>query len=184
MIFNITLLSGSVPEGRVFAVDGQMLASILAQLFNACLLAAILGFILYKPVLQYMRRRTERITGQLDSARISLAEAEALKAEYQKQLNQIESQRMEVLEQAKAAAHESGRLILDEARAEAETIRLRAEEKAQEEQERLKEETRLYIIEVASTMAEKLVRRSVERELQNRLFDETLAELEEASWLS
>lgn len=184
MNFGAAFLMSAMPEGRVFGLDQQTLISIAIQLFNACVLAAALGSILYKPVREFMSKRTDRIRGQLDSAQNARAEAEALKAEYEKKLRQIDTERLKILEAAKLDAAEKSKRILDEARSEAATIKRRTAEGVATEKERLKEETRLHIIEVASFMAEKFVAQTIDGDIQDRLFDQTMAELEEASWLS
>ncbi|NLV86100.1 MAG: ATP synthase F0 subunit B [Clostridiales bacterium] len=184
MNFEIALLSALVPEGRVFGLDLQTLISIGIMLFNVLVLSAVLGFILYEPVKEFMAKRSDRISGQLDDAREKMAEAESLKAEYEKRLAEIDVERIKILESARKTASERSRNIVDEARHEAATIRRHTQEGVIAERERLKEETRLYIIELSSLMAGKFVEHSIDAETQDRLFDETMAQLEEARWLS
>ena len=43
-------------------------------------------------------------------------------------------------------------------------------------------ETRPYIIELATLIAENYITRNIEKEEQERLFESALAELEEAQW--
>ncbi len=169
---------------RVFSLDQQTLFDIAIQLFNACLLAAVLGFVLYKPVQKFLRGRADKISGQLNEARDSMAEAGRTKAEYEKKLREIDTERIRILEAARLEAADQGRHIVEDAKHEASEIRRRAHEGAMAERERLKEETRLHIIEVSSLMAGKLVAHSIDRATQDRLFDETMAQLEEAKWLN
>lgn len=184
MNFNIDPLLSALPEGRVFALDKQTLITIVIQLLNACILAGILGFILYKPVREFMKNRTGRISGQFNDAQNKLTEAEALKAEYEKKLAEIELERIKILEAARVAAAEKTRDILAEARAEAEMFKKRAAESIAYEKERLQKETRLHIIEISSLMAAKFVEKEIGTEDHDRLFNEAMAQLEEASWLS
>ena len=69
------LAAQTVPEGRVFALDFQTLSGIVIQLINGIILAAALSYILYKPVQEFMRRRTERIQSKLDDAEAMMAKA-------------------------------------------------------------------------------------------------------------
>ncbi|MGI5935872.1 MAG: ATP synthase F0 subunit B [Oscillospiraceae bacterium] len=184
MSFGMPLLSGLVPEGRLFALDQQMLISIGIQLLNVCILAAALGFILYKPVQDFLRKRSEKISSQLQEAQEKLAEAEKIKAEYEKKLQEIDLERVKILESARLTAAERSRHLIEDARREAAEIRQRAHESVLAERERLKDEAKLYIIDVASILAEKFVEHAIDRETQDRLFEEAVAQLEEAAWLS
>ena len=183
MNFGITLLA-AVPEGRVFGLDQQTFIDVAIQLFNACILAAALGYILYKPVREFMEKRTARIQGEIDDAAAQRAQADALKAQYEKKLAQIDLERAEILEAARLAASERSKQILDEARGEAAAIKRRTQESIADERERLAQEVRLQIIEVSSLMAAKFVEHAIDESTQDRLFDETMAQLEDARWLS
>ena len=55
-----TLLSAQAASaGRVFALDSQTLIGIAIQLINAVILAVVLGFMLYNPVKDFMRKRKQ-----------------------------------------------------------------------------------------------------------------------------
>ena len=80
----------------------------------------------------------------------------------------------------KAAAEE--KIIIEEARQEAERIKKDALESGSIERERVRLETRPYIIELATLMAEKYLTDSIDKEAQEKLYDEVLSELEDARW--
>ncbi|MEA4969989.1 MAG: ATP synthase F0 subunit B [Candidatus Pelethousia sp.] len=185
MISRLALtLNSTVPEGRLFALDQQTLISAVVLLFNFCILAAILGLILYKPVQKYMLKRTERISRQIEDAQNKMARAEELEAEYEAKLTEIAAERAAALESARMEAAERGRQVLDEARNEAAIIKQRAEESILVEKERLKKETWQYIVEISSMMTEKLVHKTIDSEVHDKLFAEAMAELEETPWPS
>ena len=176
------LLAGVVPDGRVFGLDQQTLIHIGIQLFNACVLAVALGAILYKPVQEFMRKRSDRIRDQIRDAQETMLQADQLKTKYEHKLSQIEAERIRILEAARHEAAQRGRHIIDEAKEEAAVIKHRAAQSIAEESERLKEETRLHIIEVSALMAGKFVEQTIDREAQDKLFNQTMAQLEEAQW--
>ncbi|MCL2580583.1 MAG: F0F1 ATP synthase subunit B [Oscillospiraceae bacterium] len=179
--FNALLLS-SVPEGRMIALDMQTVGNILIQLFNAVLLCAILTFLLYKPVLKFVQGRRARIEGQLTQAADDVAKAQELKAQYEKQLADIQVERGEILEAAHKLALEKTNEMLSEAKREVSAIREKASADIQNEREQINAALRLHIIEVGSLMAGKFVTHSIDDATQSRLFAETLAELEETAW--
>lgn len=184
MIFAVALLQNTVPEGRMFALDQQTIISVVATLLNFCILAVVMGLLLYKPVQKYMRKRTERISGQLEDARAKVARAEALQAEYEAKLQGIAAERAAALESAREEAAERGRHLLEEARAEAAALKQRAEEGIALEKERLKKETWQHIVEISALMTEKLVGKAVDSSAQARLFEDALTQLEDTPWPS
>jgi F-type H+-transporting ATPase subunit b len=72
--------------------------------------------------------------------------------------------------------------VLEEAKAEADVIRERAQKNVEMEQERVKEEIRLSIIDISTVMAQKFVTREMDRETQDKLFNEVINELNNADF--
>lgn len=178
----IVFLAQAVPEGRVFGLDMQTIISIGIQLFNGIILSAALSFILYKPVKEFMRKRTDRIQSSMDNAETTMAKANELITEYDTKIKEIDQERIEILETARLKALDEAKIILEEARVEAQKIKKRSLDGIAEDKKRLKEETRLHIIELASLMAEKYVRQNIDDETQERLFEESIGQLEDAQW--
>ena len=75
-------------------------------------------------------------------------------AEYDSRLKNIEDERTRMLEAACLEAADESKTILAEAKQEADKIRERSLAAVSEYRKRLQEETRLYIIETASLMAQ------------------------------
>ncbi|NLM69236.1 MAG: ATP synthase F0 subunit B [Firmicutes bacterium] len=180
---NLIFLAQAVPDGRVFGLDSQTLIQIGIQLLNAILLAAALGYLLYNPVKEFMQKRTDRIQKQMDDAEAAKARAEELIAEYKQKLSEIDREREEIFEAARLRAAEERKAIIAEAKQEALEQKQRVSESIAAQKERLKEEARLYIIEAASLMAEKYIAQTIDDQIQDKLFAEALAQLEEAQWL-
>jgi len=178
------ILAQIVPEGRVFGLDLQTLISIGIQLLNGMILAAALSFILYKPVKEFMRKRTERIQSKMDDADATMDKANELIAEYDRKLTEIDKERMVILEAARLKAADQRKTILEEAKREADELRKRSVASIAEDRERLKEEARFYIIELASLMANKYIRQNIDDKTQDKLFEEAVAQLEGAQWQS
>lgn len=176
------ILLAAESSGRVFALDPQMFIQVGAQLLNASLLAAILTYVLYKPVRGMLAKRTEKIKSQLDRASEDMATANELKLQYEKKLGEIDLERNEILESSHRLAARKARQVLEEAKHEANVIKERAAADIELERERVKDEMRQAIIEVSAAMASKFVSQSIDAEVEDRLFSETMAELEEATW--
>lgn len=179
---SMMFLAQTVPEGRVFGLDMQTLISIGIQLLNAIILALALGYILYQPVKDFLQKRTEKIQNEIDKANATMAKANELIADYNTKLKNINKERMEILEAARLKAADESKIILQEAKQEAYEIKKRSLESIAEDKKRLQEETRLYIIELASFMAKKYITQNIDDETQDKLFEEAIAQLEEAQW--
>ena len=173
-----------VPDGRVFGLDTQTLISIGIQLFNAIILALALGFILYNPVKDFLRKRTEKIQKKIDDSEAAMLKAKELIAEYEAKIKDIDKERLEILEAARLKASEESKIILQEAKIEAEAIKKRSLESVSADKKRLKEEARIYILELASLMAQKFINQNIDDETQDKIFEESLAKLEAAKWQS
>lgn len=178
----IVFLAHSVPEGRLFAMDSQTLIQIGMQLFNATILTVVLTVILYKPVKEFMSKRSERIQGKIDDADGTMAKANELIAEYDEKIKDIEKERIEILEAARLEATDERALIIEEANKEAEEIKKRSIEGASLEKKKLQEESRLYIIELASLMAERYIVENIDNEAQDKFYEESLSQMEGAQW--
>lgn len=178
----MVFLAQAVPEGRVFGLDQQTLISIGIQLANCIILAIALGYILYKPVKEFMQKRTERIQGKIADSEATMAKANELIAEYESKIKEIDKERIKILESARLEADNERKKILDEAKLAANEIKKRSLERIEEDKRRLQEETRLYIIELASLMAQKYIVQNIDNEAQDKIFEETLAQLEAAQW--
>jgi F-type H+-transporting ATPase subunit b len=185
-LFNIVLSIAPEIEdkSRLFGLDGQTLIQIGMNLFNVGLLAFILTKLLYKPVRGFMAKRSEKIKSQLDHAMDESAKATELRLQYEQKLLDIDKSRDEILDEARKQAVENGRVILAEAKAEADALKARAHATVEMEWERAQEEMRLAILNVSAAMAGKMVVASMSKEAHEKLFDETMTELEGTSWRS
>ena len=171
-------LLAAASDGRIFALDSQMLISIAIQLFNACILAVVLSFILYKPVRKFLQKRTERIEMQINNAKNEVVKANELKEIYEKKIEELEAERRQFLEETQKQADEKSKQMLLLTEKEITAAKKQALADIENEQEYASEEMRKHIIEVATVIAEKFVAVSMDDSTQRRLFNETMAELE------
>lgn len=182
---NLIILSAqTVPEGRVFGLDSQTLIQIGFQLFNGILLAVLLTFILYKPVKDFLDKRTERIRTNRQEAEDMMAEATVLIAEYEAKLKDVEAEKIQILETARAEASKQSKEMLDEAALEADKLKQQAIDKVNADKKRLHEESRLHIIELSSVIAEKYLAENLDEKAQKDYFDAMITQLEESAWTS
>lgn len=169
-------------DGYVIMLDQQTLIQIAIQLVNTCILCFALSKLLYKPVTKFLNARKERVANQIDTAQNRLNEAEALKAEYEEKLKNIEVEKNTILEKARVQAKANGQQIVAEAKAEAENIHTRAMTDIKREEEKAKDEIKKQIIEVSSIVSGKFIAAKMTEEEQNKLVDDTISDLEGVKW--
>lgn len=167
-------------QDRLFGLDSQTLVQVAVQLLNACVLAGVLSWLLYKPVRKFMARRAAGIQAQFDSAGDDRAMADKLKALYEQKLEEIERERAGILEAARRQGDDLRAQMLEEAEKELASLREQAAAELLAERGRAQEALRLRVIGAASLMAEKVVALAMDPADQDRLFAETLAELGDA----
>lgn len=172
-------LLASYPEHLpLFYLDRDTINSLIGNTLNVLLIFFIVAFILYRPVRDFMKRRTERINGELQDAASNMKAAQELKAEYERKVNDIESERIAILDDARKQANERRNELLAEAKHEAESVKERALREIAMERERVKGEIHHAIIDISSDMAAKLVDVSIDQSAHDKLFAEAMAELE------
>ena len=171
-----------MPPGRVFNIDQQTLIQIVANVINVAVLAAILAFLLYRPVRNILNKRTTKIEGQLTQAEEELEKATELRQKYERRMEDVEREREEILSEARKIAADSGRRLIGDAKKEADSIRERAAANVEMEWERAENEMRTAIIDVSAVMAEKFVSLAIDKETHDRLFEETISDLEGMTW--
>ena len=166
----------------MFGLDGQTFIQIVANLINLVILALVLGYLLYKPVRNILRKRTERIQGQLMQAEEEMTRAVELRRQYEQKMEDIDRERDDILGEARKQASEAGRKLIAEAKAEAEVVKERATKNVEMEWERAEDEMRTAIIEVSAAMAEKFVSLAINKDTHDRLFAEAMSDLEGMTW--
>jgi F-type H+-transporting ATPase subunit b len=168
----------------LFELNFDTLTQIGLNLFNVAVLALVLALVLYKPVRKVLKKRTDRIQGELDHAAKEMADATELKTLYEQKMQEIDREREEILVEARKLAADSGRRITADAKKEAEHIIERANASVEAEWQRTQTEMRTAIIDVSAVMAEKFVKLAINKETHDKLFEETVSDLEEMSWKS
>ncbi len=171
-------------EDFILSLDINMLKDVAFQLLNTVILCAVLSYLLYKPVTNFLAARREKISGQISSAEAQLEEANKMKDLYEGKLKAIDKEKEAILTEARNRAVLREQEIIAEARKEAETLKNRAMVDIQREQEKAKDEIKKQIIEVSSIMAGRFVSASIDQSQQDKLVDEVISDLGEVKWLS
>lgn len=156
----------------------------IVQIVNLLVIIGLLSWLLFKPVGAFLLARTLRIQNQIDDAKNQKNKADSYRKEYETKLAKIQEEANEILRQARAKAKQNEQQIISDARAQAEEIRKRSLIEIELEKERVKDEMKKEMIEVATLMASKFVATSMDDHKQNELIDEIINEAGDVQWLN
>lgn len=169
---------------RILGFDLPMLTDLAMQLFNTLVLAGALSFLLYKPVIKFMKTRADRIRGEIESAETEAKQAHELKVMYEEKLKAIEKERQSILDDARKRGLEKESQILAEAKEEADLIKNRAMLDIDREQQKAKDEMKTQMIEISTLIASRFISAKIDETTGSKLLDDVIADLGDAKWLN
>jgi len=169
---------------RLFNLDFQLITDSVITMIAIFVLFLFLSHFLFNPARKMLAKRSEKIAGDLESAKQDKEDAEAMKAEYEEKLKNVEKEAESILADARKRGLENESRIVAKAKEEAAAILERARTEAELEKQKAADDVKKEMITVASAMASKFVAASMDASAQNRLIDETLKEMGESTWLS
>lgn len=171
-------------EPRVFDLDFQLLADSALMIIAVFALFLVASYFLFNPVRNMMNKRTEKIKGELDDAAKNQADAAALKEEYEGKLKEVDKEAEQILSDARKRALENENRIVANAKEEAAAIIERARTEAQLEKQKAADDVKREMVVLASLMAGKVVKASIDTTVQESLINDTLKEIGESTWQS
>ena len=110
------------------------------------------------------------------------AAANEIRTEFERRLRDVDAEREAILEEARKVALQKTDEQLALARTDAEALRERAHKEISLEQARAHSELKKTVIELSSALATKILAKNIDAATHERLFDETLSELEHLAW--
>ena len=176
------LLTGGESMERLFGLDFQLIADACLMIIAIFFLFLLMSYFLFNPARKLLNDRSERIRNDLEGARESRESAEALKAEYEAKLKDIDKEAESILSDARKRALANENQIIAQAKEEASRIIERARTEAQLEKQKMSDEVKKEMVSLASLMAGKFVTASIDPAMQDRLIHETLKEMGDGTW--
>jgi len=160
-------------EGGFISLD----KSLIVQGINFLILLLILQRLLYRPFLAKMEERTQAIQKSLDEAQAARAEAARQHEENETRLRAAHAEAAAIRAQALKEAAEEQKRLVDAARAESQRLVETAKAQLDADVRRAREELRRDVAELATAVAEKLVRRSLRDEDHRRIVADAIAKV-------
>lgn len=169
---------------RLFNLDFQLLHDSVLTLVAVFVLFLGGSFFFFNPARKFLEKRKQGIADDINSAKKDREEAERLKAEYEDKLKDVDSQVEEIMSEARKRALANENRIVADAREEAGKIVDNANREAALEKQKIANEVKEEMVNVASMMAGKIVAASMSEAERKVLLDETLKEMGEDTWLN
>ena len=160
-------------EGGLISLD----KSLIVQGINFLILLFILQRLLYRPFLAKMEERTQAIQKALDEAQAARAEAARQQEENEARLRAAYAEAAAIRAQALKDAADEQKRLLDAARAESQRLVETTRAQVDADVRRAREELRREVADLATAVAEKLIRRSLRDEDHRRIVADAIAKV-------
>ncbi|MBO5994818.1 MAG: ATP synthase F0 subunit B [Firmicutes bacterium] len=144
---------------------------IFLHLLNFLILFAILYFVLYKPVRNFMENREKAYKDMDDEARDNLRASEETKAQYETKISEAESEISQMKQKSRQEIEKNRDSQLQAAKDEAERILKEAKAEATREKERIISEAQAEISEMVTDATEKLALKATAGEAFDQFLD-------------
>jgi F-type H+-transporting ATPase subunit b len=158
---------------------GINLGYLISQIVNFTLLAVLLYFVAYKPVLRMLDERSARIQKGLEDAEVASRRAAEMEQEYEQHMVEARREGQEIIAQATQISEKARQDILAQAREEARTQVERAREEIARERDQAMAELRQQVADLSLTISEKVLAETLDEEKQRRLIAQFLEQTEE-----
>jgi F-type H+-transporting ATPase subunit b len=155
--------------------------TVVAQVVNFLILVWLLQRFLYKPIVNAMRTREERIASQLRDAENQKAEAEAESIKFRAAHDQLEQRRQELLRAAEKEAEILRRKLKEEARHEIEAVREKWQKAFRDEQNAFQAELAIAVRQEVFSIARSVLADLAGVEVQGRIATMFIRRLEKLS---
>ena len=153
----------------------------LAQICNLMIQLVIFKKFLLKPIKQVIADRKAKADSEIADAQKLRTEAEAMKAEYEHNLQHARTEANQIVAAAQKTATARSEEIVGEARAQAAALKQKAEADIAQERKKAVNEVKDEIGGIAMEIASKVVEREISEKDHKDLIDEFIKNVGEAS---
>jgi len=144
---------------------------------NFGVLAAVLIFLLRKPLAKGLASRRQGIKDRLDDLEKQKQEAAKQLAEYKEKLTRLDEEAEKIIAQYIQDGEAAKAKIIEEATAASEKLQEQAKKNIEHEFDKAKQELKAEMAEQAVAMAEELIKKHIKDEDQEQIIDEYLTKV-------
>lgn len=156
--------------------------NLLFSAITVLVLYLILKHFFFEKVHKFMEARKAAVQDNLDRAKATEEEAQALLSEYQATLSNAEEEKRAIIKAAKAEADRRADAIVGEAEIQAQRIVSEAHENMRAEEEKAVVQLKKEVSSLAVLAAERIMQRELDEKSQQALVDQVLEEAAREKW--
>ena len=158
---------------------GINLGYLISQIVNFTLLAVLLYFVAYKPILRMLDERSARIKKGLEDAELASRRAAEMEQTFEQRMAEARKEGQEIIAQATQLSEKARQDILETAREDAHTLVEKAKEDIGRERDLAMAELRQQVADLSLTISEKVIGKTLDEQRQRQLIAEFLEQTEE-----
>ena len=147
-------------------------ATLIAQIVNFLFLVFVLAKFAYKPLLNMMEERKNKIASDLEAADQAKTDAEAVKSEYAEKLANARQEAQALIDNARKTAQAAHDKIMAETKAEQDLIVANAKEAIELEKQKAMADVRAQVISLSMLAASKIVEQKLSSEEDKKMAGE------------
>lgn len=153
----------------------------IAQICNLFIQVYLIKRFLFKPINEMLEKRRAMADAEIQDAVKAKDEANAMKAEYEQNMQEAKNKANEILVTAQKTAALQSEVMLKEASAQANALKAKAESDIAQEKRKAVNEIKDEIGGMAMEIAGKVIEREICEEDHKKLIDEFISNVGEAS---
>jgi F-type H+-transporting ATPase subunit b len=158
---------------------GINLGYLISQIVNFTLLALLLYFVAYKPILRMLDERSARIKKGLEDAEVASKRAAEMEQAFEQKIAEARREGQEIIAQATQMSEKARQEILERAREEAQAQIEKARGEIARERDLAMSQLRQQVADLSLTISEKVIHETLDEQRQRQLIAEFLEETEE-----
>jgi F-type H+-transporting ATPase subunit b len=152
---------------------------LISQIVNFTLLAVLLYFVAYKPILRMLDERSARIKKGLEDAEQASRRAAEIEQEFEARMVEARKEGQEIIAQATQISEKARQDILETAREEARAQIDKAKEEIARERDLAMAELRQQVADLSLSISEKVIGQALDEQRQRQLIADFLEQTEE-----
>ena len=153
------------------------LLTLIIQIVSFLILVGVLTKVLYRPLLDFLDKRSKKVQDMLEDAKRERKQAEDELKKSEERLKKTKEDILKLKELAELQADEHKQKIIQDAEKEARDIRIRSREDIERQIKEVKEEIKKEIGILAVSIAEKILDKEIKEEDHKRLIEESIKDL-------
>lgn len=167
---------------RLFNLDPQLIHDTFLFIINIFILFIILSYVLFDPIRKILEKRKENRELTDKVYEIKEKEISEWNSQSVTRKKAVENEATNILNQAKQEALKEKKRIIEEAKKQAEIIKSQANKDISLQEQFETNEMKKKIIDLAHIIAKKIIKKEINNDINDELFNSAIKELEGTKW--